>query len=71
MAAKAKSNPKELYAYVRTKLKTRDSIADLLEGDQMVNSNGYKENVLNDFFSSVFTDEDVTQIPNCTKSFSD
>jgi hypothetical protein len=67
VAMKAKQNPKAFYAYARTKLNTRDGIADLTDGGTKVSSDSEKANVLNNFFSSVFTDEDTSQIPDCAQ----
>jgi hypothetical protein len=64
LAQEAKTNPKAFYAYARSKLKTKEGIADLEDGDGGVaTSDAEKAEVLNTFFSSVFTKEDVDNIP--------
>lgn len=66
VAKKAKQNPKAFFAYARSKTKTRDGISDLSDscGEKVTTDHG-KANLLNSYFSSVFTEEDLTQIPNC------
>jgi hypothetical protein len=49
--------------HASSKYKTRDGIADLNVGQQEIFSDEGKANVLNQFFSSVFTDEDLYSIP--------
>ena len=46
------------------KLKTKEGVADLSDGANKVSSDEGKANLLNKFFSSVFTDEDLTNIPS-------
>ena len=65
IAAEAKSNPKAFYAYASSKLKTRETIADLEdEKGKTVTSNLGKAELLNNFFCSVFTKENTDNIPN-------
>ena len=64
LAQKVKSNPKAFYNYANSKLKTRSNIADLEKSDGTTTKNdSEKAETLNDFFSSVFTDEDTSSIP--------
>ena len=60
VAAEAKKIPRKFFAYTKTKMKTKDSVADLNDSGQKVSTNDGKANLLNRFFSSVFTAEDLT-----------
>ena len=58
IAAESKTNPKAFYAYVRSKLKTKEKIADLKTADGRTASDDHsKAQVLNKFFSSVFVED--------------
>ena len=61
----AKSNPKAFYSYVNSKTKTRLTVSDLInDRDSTVASNDKeKADALNIFFSSVFTQVDLQNIP--------
>ena len=64
IAKNIKSDPKRFYAYVSTKLKPKDKIANLTKPDNtLTESNHEKAEVLNSFFASVFTKENVSNIP--------
>lgn len=59
IADTAKSNPKEFYSYVRKKKVITTNIGPLrLENDEHINTDEEMANVLNDYFTSVFTCED-------------
>ena len=65
IASEVKRNPKAFYSYASTKLKTKDTIADLEDEEgNIVTSNTGKAEVLNNFFCSVFTKENTDTIPN-------
>jgi hypothetical protein len=65
IAAEAKNNPKAFYAYARSKLKTKEGIADLEDGKgSTATSDEDKANVLNDFFCSVFMKEGLEDLPD-------
>ena len=52
-------------------MKTKDSVADLNDSGQKVSTEDGKAILLNRFFSSVFTAEDLTCVPSCeNKDFS-
>ena len=64
IAKESKTNPKAFFNYTKSKFKTTSSIPDLdtskggkTKGEQQ------KANLLNEFFSSVFTREDMSNIP--------
>ena len=60
----SKSNPKAFYNYVNSKLKTRPSVSNLTRNDGTnMNNDQEKASELNEFFSSIFTDEDIVDLP--------
>ena len=65
VAMMAKRNPKKFFAYCRAKTKTKDGIADLTDGNSRASANVEKATILNRFFSSVFTIENLNSIPTC------
>jgi len=65
LPAKHNKNPKDFYRYVNSKIKGRGVIPDLLNYDgSVINENLDKANAFNEFFSSVFTKEDTTELPD-------
>lgn len=60
----AKKNPKAFYRHVNNKLKTRPGIGDLQmdDGSEVVDAQ-LKANVFNQYFSSVYTVEDLNSVP--------
>ena len=66
IAENGKHNPKKFWSNVQSKTKTRTSIPDLyIASDKktLTSSGSEKANVLADFFSSVFTEEDDLVMP--------
>ena len=64
IAREAKQNPKAFFSYVNSKIKTRDGIASLLKNDGSLTKNDEeKAETLNQFFHSVFTEEDKENLP--------
>ena len=64
LAADIKTNPKSFWKYVRSKTKVKAGISDLEKGDgSYAHTDSEKAEVLNEFFSSVFTREDLKDIP--------
>ena len=64
VASMSKLNPKAFYQYVNNTLKTSENVSSLLKSDGSLTKDDLeKAEVLNDFFSSVFTTEDVSNIP--------
>ena len=62
----AKENPKKFWSYVKSKSKTKTSIADLYTNESkttVTDSDEAKANVLGKFFSSVFTIEPEDLLP--------
>ncbi len=65
IASNVKTNPKLFWNYVNSKLKSRQPISDLKKDNGELTVNDVeKAQVLNTFFASVFTDEDLTNIPD-------
>ncbi len=59
-----KINNKYYWRYANSKLKTKSRVPDLKVGDdRFTNSEQEKVDVLNQFFTSVFTREDLSSIP--------
>ncbi len=68
IAREARDNPKAFFSYAKSKLKTRSSVPDLIKPDGAIASKDRdKAELLNNFFSSVFTHEDLTNIPDFEK----
>ena len=64
ISSECKKNVKPFWKYVNSKLKRTTGIPNLLKPDKtLTTSDEEKANVLNDFFSSVFTKEDLSDIP--------
>ena len=61
----AKENPRQLWKYINSQLKVRPSL-DSLRGpnDTVIHSDYEKCELLNNYFASVFTREDLTSIPS-------
>ena len=64
LAKNAKKDPKSFWKYIQSMTKTRVNVGELTKSDGSMTS-GTKEKVdrLNEFFSSVFTNEDTASIP--------
>ena len=59
-----KDKPKVFWSYIKSKSKTRDKICDLMQEDgELTSNNKEKAEVLNKFFSSVFTRENTDNVP--------
>ena len=64
IAKECKNNPKLFYQYVNSKLKPKEKVSSLLKDDGSL-SEGDQEKceILNNFFGSVFTQEDTSDVP--------
>jgi len=71
IAEETKTNPKAFWRYAKTQLKTKTSIADMETGHQneRTSSDQEKAKILNDYFASVYTIEDLSNIPPETKLY--
>ena len=64
IATEVKTKPKGFFKYARSKLKTNPIISDLEQRDgTMATDSAVKAEVLNRFFTSVFTQEDQERLP--------
>ena len=70
IARDAKYSPKKFWSYVKSRTKTRSRIPVLRRGDgTLASSSIEKAETLNEFFSSVFTDEKVDNVPEERREF--
>ena len=61
LAGNIKNDSKSLYAYVRSKQKVRDKVGPMENNSENIISDGFQmAEVLNEYFSSVFTTEDFS-----------
>ena len=64
LAKSAKSNPKEFYSYIKSKTANKETVGPLKDGAAGVSSDSSRmAELLNTFFSSVFTSEDLARKP--------
>ena len=64
LAGNKKNDSKSFYAYVRSKQKVRDKVGPLENKSKNIISDGFQmAEVLNEYFSSVFTTEDISSLP--------
>ena len=64
LATKIKEDKKSFFAYVRRKCKSNAKVGSLVNNQgQQISTASEKAVVLNDFFCSVFTEEDATNLP--------
>ena len=64
LAKEAKRNPKAIFSYVNSKLKTKTGITDLDIETGKATTDSEKAEALNEFFSDTFTEEDTSNIPS-------
>ena len=70
LAKKAKQNPKEFYSYLKSKTSNKDTVGPLKsDTEQVVSDDATMAGMLNEFFSSVFTDEDLVNMPTPEKIY--
>ena len=64
LAGNIKNDSKSFYAYVRSKQKVRYKVGPLENNSGNIISDGFQTaEVLNEYFSSVFTTEDISSLP--------
>ena len=64
LAGNIKNDSKSFYAYVRSKQKVRDKVGPLENNSENIISDGFQmAEVLNEYFSSAFTTEDISSLP--------
>ena len=71
VATEAKQNPQAFYSYTKSKMETREGIADLIDScGNKVSSDSRKVEILNSFFCSVFTEENMESVPEYKRRLS-
>ena len=63
LAKNAKKNRKAFYSYLKKKVSNKVSVGPLKDGDELVSDDGRMAGILNSFFCSVFTQEDLDELP--------
>ena len=58
---------KKLWSYVKSQKKDYCGVPPLLHNDTLITDSYDKENILNDYFSSVFVQEDLDTFPSITR----
>ena len=70
MAKNIKQNSECFYGYVRSKMKRKDKVGPLIDDSgETVTDDMETAKILNDYFGSVFTKENTTNIPRPIKLF--
>ena len=70
LAMNVKQNPKAFWRYCKSKLKNRSKLGDLKTSDGSLTSDDVtKAELLNQYFVSVFTNEDTTYIPDMAAKY--
>ena len=68
IANECKNNPKKFWKYVQDRMKTSQGISSLKQADgSLAVDDVTKAETLNDFFSSVFTQENINDIPKLSE----
>lgn len=64
LAKNVKDNSKSFFSYVRSKQRTKEKVGPLKDkGGEIINDDRLAANLLNEYFSSVFTKENYTNAP--------
>ena len=63
LAKKAKKNPKKFYAYLKSKTSNRVGVGPLMGAEGLVSDDKEMAGILNAQYTSVFTSEDLTNMP--------
>ena len=71
LAKNAKTNPKAFYGYLSSKKNNKVKIGPLKVNDVVIDDEKEMADTFNDFFSSVFTDENLNFIPSVDNLKSD
>jgi hypothetical protein len=64
LAKDVKKNPKAFYSYLKAKTSNRQSVGPLKEDGVVVTDDEKQAKILNQFFTSVFTKEDLADLPH-------
>ena len=72
LASNIKTNSKSFYSYVRSKQRTKDKVGPLKDNSgKIISDDTEAANCLNNYFVSVFTQENVSNIPVLENKISD
>ena len=63
LAKNAKKNSKAFYSYLKKKVSNKVSVGPLKDGDELVSDDARMAGILNSFFCSVFTQENLGELP--------
>ena len=63
LAKKAKKNPKKFYAYLKSKTSNRVGVGPLMGAEGLVSDDKEMAGIVNAQYTSVFTSEDLTNMP--------
>ena len=67
-ASSLKSNPKSFYRYVRSKTKSKVRVGHLKDSaGNVIDDNKSMCEILNNYFASVFTQENISNIPRSNR----
>ena len=70
LADNVKNNPKEFYAYVNSKSRTNKQVGPLVnQNGELIKGDVETANYLNKYYSSVFTKENLNNIPTPSQIF--
>ena len=70
LAGNIKKDPKSCFVYTRSKTTTKNSVGPFVDNEgNVITDTSETANVLNDFFTSVFPDEDVDDLLEQAKVF--
>ena len=69
LAKQAKKNPKAFYSYLKSNTANRQSVGPLKDKDNIVSDDKEMVELLNAFFTSVFTEEDLSNVPQIDKLY--
>ena len=68
-AKEAKKNNKQFYSYLKKKTANRVTVGPLKDGEELVTDHQQMANILNSFFCSVFTEEDMNNFPEIEQQY--
>jgi hypothetical protein len=63
LAQKIREDPKSFYSYVRSKTKVKVKVGPLMKDGKMISDTEGMSKVLNEYFGTVFTKEDMRNMP--------
>ena len=69
LAKEAKKNPKQFYSYIKKKTANRVTVGPLKADGSVVTDHQVMSNMLNNYFCSVFTDENIEEIPAAEQQY--